>query len=141
MPALRRIITAINIAFLVFMVSCVTSSTTFREIDSSVNRADFSSAIKAIETSQAGRKPLYNERNAISLFLDLGLLEHYAGNHAASSRHLQNAERLIEEAYTKSITQGFLTFIVNDTMRDYPGEDFEDIYIIIITGVILKGQW
>jgi len=117
------------------VLSCATSTVSIRDIDTAVNQTDFPAAVRVIEISQAGKRPLYNERNAISLFLDIGLLEHYAGNYAASSRHLQNAERLIEEAYTKSITQGFATFIVNDNMRDYPGEDFEDIYINVFNAL------
>ena len=118
-----------------FVISCASSSNAFRGIDVAVSQTDFASAIAALERAQSGRRPLFNERNSISLFMDLGLLQHFAGNHAESSAALENAERLIQEAYTRSITQGFLTFIINDNMRDYPGEDFEDIYINVFNAL------
>jgi len=105
------------------------------DIDIAVSQADFSLAIDTLRRSQTGNRALYNEGNAISLFLDKGLLEHYAGNYMESSQDLQNAERLIEEAYTKSISQGFLSYITNDNTKDYPGEDFEDIYINVFNAL------
>ena len=130
------IINAFKISLLTFAVlSCATSSEAFRNIDYAVSQANFTTAIEAIIFAQGNRRPLYNQRNSISLFLDKGLLEHYAGNYAASSADLQNAERLIDEAHTKSITQGFLSFIVNDNTKDYPGEDFEDIYLNVFNAL------
>ncbi|MCL2411892.1 MAG: hypothetical protein FWC97_09655, partial [Treponema sp.] len=107
----------------------------FAEIDTAVGHEDFPQAVERIRRGQERRRPLYNERNAILLFLDKGLLEHYAGNWEASARYLLNAERLIAEAFTQSLTQGFLTWIVNDNARDYPGEDFEDIYLNVFNAL------
>jgi len=127
---------ALRIPLLTLIIlSCATSSGIFREVDSAVERGDYNWALEMIVTSQSGKKVLYNEKNAISLFLDKGILEHYAGNYAASAADLQNAERLIEEAYTKSITQNFMSYITNDNSKDYPGEDFEDIYLNVFNAL------
>jgi len=129
-------INALRISFIsLFILSCATSSGAFREIDFAVERSDFNYAIDMIIRAQSGNRVLYNEKNAISLFLDKGLLEHYAGNYSASSADLQNAERLIEEAYTKSISQNFLSYIINDNTREYPGEDFENIYLNVFNAL------
>ncbi|MDR2542269.1 MAG: hypothetical protein LBC80_02320 [Treponema sp.] len=116
-------------------VTCATRSHEFVEIDSAVQQENFTMAIEGIRRGQERRRSLYNERDAILLFLDKGLLEHYAGNWETSFADLQNAERLIEEAFTRSLTQGFLTYIINDNTREYPGEDFEDIYINIFNAL------
>ena len=89
----------------------------------------------ALRMAQDGRSPVYNERNAISLFLDKGLLEHYAGNYRSSSQDLQEAERLIEEAFTRSITAEVASYIINDNTKEYPGEDYEDIYINVFNAL------
>jgi len=128
-----RIIKASFLAFLV--LSCATSSKAFNEIDASVGSADFAAAVDKIVRGQQRRKPIYNEKNSISLFMDKGLLEHYAGDFKASSESLQNAERLIEEAYTRSISEGFFSYILNDNSKVYPGEDFEDIYINVFNSL------
>jgi len=116
-------------------LSCAASPKAFRNIDYAVSQSNYTEAIETIKSAQSGKKTLYNGRNAISLYMDKGLLEYYAGNYTESSSDLQNAERLIEEAYTKSITQGFLSYIVNDNTRDYPGEDFEDIYLNVFNAL------
>ena len=75
---------------------------------------------------------VYNAKNNIGYLMDLGFIEHYAGNYQESSKYLLEAERLIWEAYTKSISDGFKSFAtVNPYKVEYPGEDFENIYINI----------
>lgn len=57
------------------------------------------------------------------------MLAHYAGDGKEALAQLGNAERSIEEAYTKSITKTASTYLVNDNTQDYAGEDYEDIYL------------
>ena len=121
------------ITFLI--LSCATNRNAFREIDLAVEQANYSLAVEEIRNGQRRTRAIYNEKNAIQLFLDKGLLEHYAGNYAYSSEDLQNAERLIEEAYTKSISENFLSYIINDNVKEYPGEDFEDIYLNVFNAL------
>jgi hypothetical protein len=134
-----KIKTAVKISgafFIALMAfSCVTSETVLMEIDLAVSQADYTAAIDVIVRGQEGKNAIYSEENAVLLFLDKGLLEYYAGNYVNSSNDLQNAERLIEEAYTKSILENFSSYIINDNTKEYPGEDFEDIYINIFNAL------
>jgi len=133
---IKTTLQAINIILLSFTIlSCAMSSAAYKDIDHAINKDDFSEAISVIVKKQKGNNAMYSQKNAIMLFLDKGMLEHYAGNYAASSADLQNAERLIEEAYTKSISEGFLSYIINDNVKEYPGEDFENIYINIFNAL------
>ena len=116
-------------------LSCATKSAAFKEIDHAVKDGDFETAIETMETKQEARRPIYPERNSILFFLDRGILEFYAGNYERSSWFLQEAERQIAEAYTKSLTQGLMTYILNDNAREYPGEDFEDIYLNVFNAL------
>jgi hypothetical protein len=116
-------------------MSCATSVSAYREIDFAVEQNDFAAAVQAIIRGQEGSSVIYSEKNSIMLFLDKGLLEHYAENYAVSSGDLQNAERLIEEAYTRSISEGFFSYIINDNTKAYPGEDFENIYINVFNAL------
>jgi len=116
-------------------LSCASSPDAYNNIDHAVKNDDFEAAMEAIAAGQASRRPIYSNRNAIMLYLDKGLLEHYARNYANSSRDLQEAERLIEEAYTKSISANFASYIANDNTKDYPGEDFEDIYLNVFNAL------
>jgi uncharacterized protein len=133
---IKTTLQAINIILLSFTIlSCAMSSAAYKDIDHAIDKDDFSDAVGVIVKKQKGNNAMYSQKNAIMLFLDKGMLEHYAGNYAASSADLQNAERLIEEAYTKSISEGFLSYILNDNVKEYPGEDFENIYINIFNAL------
>jgi hypothetical protein len=116
-------------------LSCASSPDIYKNIDLAVKNDNFEAAIAVITARQESKSPIYSQKNAIMLFMDKGLLEHYARNYANSSRDLQEAERLIEEAYTTSITANFASYIANDNTKDYPGEDFEDIYLNVFNAL------
>ena len=117
------------------LLNCAGNPEFLKEIDRAVHRDEFETGIAAIKKGQAGRKSLYPENNAISMRLDLGLLEHYAGKYSDSSGNLQEAERLIEEAFTKSVSAGVASYIINDNTKAYPGEDYEDIYLNVFNAL------
>jgi hypothetical protein len=121
------------LAFLFF--SCASASSAYKRIDNAVYQNDFERGIAEIIIGQEKKRPIYPEKNAVSLFLDKGILEHYAGNYSSSSRDLENAERLIQEAFTKSITAGIASYIANDNTKEYPGEDYEDIYLNVFNAL------
>ncbi len=116
------------------VLSCATKDP-YKDVDMAVEQNDYELGIDAIIQAQESKKPLYSENNAISLFLDKGILEHYAGRYADSSQDLQDAERMIEEAYTKSISADVASYIANDNTKEYAGEDFEDIYINVFNAL------
>ena len=116
-------------------LSCVLGGNVYKDIDNAVYGNDFERGIAEIINGQRKNKKIYPEKNAILLFLDKGLLEHYAGNYRNSSLDLENAERLIQEGFTKSITAGIASYIANDNTKEYPGEDYEDIYLNVFNAL------
>jgi len=119
-----RIITLLCPA-LILLWSCA-SAGSFANIDNNLARNHYAVSIEQLEKN---KNTLYTSRDAVLYNLDKGILSHYAEQYAESSLLLQEAERAIEEAFTKSITQEISTYILNDNTRDYSGEDYEDIYI------------
>ena len=117
-------------------LACQTGPKSQKNMDYAVNEANFEEALLALERGQEeGGSSAYAASNAISLHLDRGMLGHYAKNYASSSNDLQNAELLIEDAYTKSVTERFFSYIINDNTKQYPGEDFEDIYLNVFNAL------
>jgi len=115
------------IALSVFMVVSCATTQHFAQVDDSVNRERYSDSIDILESL---KPKIYNSsRDAVLYYLDKGILSHYAGKYEESSELFQNGERAIEEAFTKSITQAAGSFVVNDNVLEYAGEDYEDIYI------------
>ncbi|MFP3091142.1 hypothetical protein LQZ21_12535 [Treponema sp. TIM-1] len=105
-----------------FIASC--ASNPYTKIDNAVAREDFAAGI---ETLEADKKDIYKS-DLILYYLDKGMLAHYARDFEESSRLLEEGERAIEAAFTKSLTQGIASYLVNDQVRTYDGEDYEDIY-------------
>ncbi len=104
--------------------SCI-STRDFSQIDSNVYTGNFSEAYENIEEK---KDSLYPKTDQVLYSLDSGMISHFNGNYTQSNESLSHAEKLIEEYYAISITQTINSFLLNDNVADYAGEDFEDIY-------------
>ncbi|MDR1468769.1 MAG: hypothetical protein LBT00_05700 [Spirochaetaceae bacterium] len=134
-PASRFALWLAGALVLLFLASCATRSDAYQSVDSHVEAGAYAEGAAAIAQAQESHKPLYPAKNAVMLFLDKGMLDHYAENYEASATGLEEAERLITEAYTKSVTQEIGTFVLNDNTREYAGEDYEDIYLNVFNAL------
>jgi hypothetical protein len=114
------------VLFLVVSLFLSCASAPFARVDGKLGDGDYSGSVALLEKE---KRSLYKSRDTILYYLDKGILAHYAGLYKDSSDLLESGERAIEAAFTKSITQEIGTYLVNDTTRDYDGEDYEDIYI------------
>jgi hypothetical protein len=122
------------------LFSCATKSDVYAEIDQAVGATTYGEALVALEKGQAAKKPIYPEKNSVLLYLDKGALEHYAERYQESAADLEEAERLIEEAFTKSVTAELGSYFANDNTKDYAGEDYEDIYTNIFSALNYYNQ-
>ncbi|MCF7918790.1 MAG: hypothetical protein K9N06_02620 [Candidatus Cloacimonetes bacterium] len=105
-----------------------TNKTFFSDTTEMAFNGDFGTAITATENA---KDIVYKLKDRVMYFLDLGMLLHYQGEYERSNAMLEQAERAIEELYTKSISKAALSLLLNDNALDYAGEDYEDIYINI----------
>jgi len=110
--------------------SCAGGS--FAVIDNELEHSSYADIVKLLEKN---KKILYKNEDKILYYLDKGMLQHYAQQYSESSKLLQEGERAIEEAFTKSVTQEISTYLLNDNVRDYGGEDYEDIYINVFNAL------
>jgi hypothetical protein len=106
--------------------SMKTNTSHFEGIDDVLAQADYATALQRVE---AAKDKGYTAKERVLYFLDAGMLNFYAGNHAKSNEYLEKAERAIEENYTKSISKGAASFLLNDNALEYAGEDYENIYL------------
>jgi hypothetical protein len=112
--------------FLVASLFFSCASNPFYRVDGRLQEGDYTGSVTLLEKE---KRALYTGRDTVLYYLDKGILAHYAGLYGDSSDLFESGERAIEAAFTKSITQEIGTYLVNDTTRDYDGEDYEDIYI------------
>ncbi len=115
----------------IILSSCVTMTRDerFSDIDTHVQRGEYGAAIRLVENDERGR--LYGDRERVLYHLDRGMLHHFNGDFAESTRHLTEAEHLIEDLFTRSIADAASALLLNDTMVEYSGEEYEDVYLNI----------
>ena len=115
-------------------LSCAGSPHLYQDIDDEVRSASYIKALSSMEKRDV-KSSIYNNKNVILYYLDRGIIEHYAGLWHESSKNLEEAERLIEAAFTRSIGQEISSYIINDNAKDYSGEDYEDLYINVFNAL------
>lgn len=108
------------------LCSCATMADyDFSSINSSVARNDFEAVHAELEKNDSG---LYTKHDIVLQSIDAGLVSHYAGTFEQSNKELTLAEQKIDEYYATSISQSISSFLINDTLKDYSGETYENIY-------------
>lgn len=114
-------------ALSLFLAGCASTEALQREVDANIARGNYKQAVEQIREN----RKLYGEKNSVLYNLDIGLLYHYLGEPDSSNKFLLEAEKEIDELYTKSISQEVLSFVINDNILPYEGEDFEKVMVNI----------
>lgn len=132
-----RNILFLSVLMLIVFSSCATATVDYYDPGEKIEQGDLSDKIAMIENEKnTNSRSLYNHKNEISFLLDRGMLNHYGKNYAASSADLREAERLIEEAFTRSVSENFKAFTLQNPYKsEYAGEDFENVYINIFNAL------
>ena len=121
-----------------FLVSCATTrNNAFVQADSAVAARQYQAAAKSLEAK--GNQSNYSDRDQVLKQLDTAMLYHLDDQAAASTSRFDAAERLIEDNYTKSLTNAAASFVVNDYLLDYPGEAYEDLYLNVFKALDYLG--
>lgn len=81
--------------------------------------------------SELEQQNVYQEKDLVLLNLEQGTANHFAGNYQQSSQYFTAAENRIDALFSKSVSRAMQSFLVNDNILEYDGEDFEDIYLNI----------
>lgn len=112
------------------LVGCATTLT-LRELNTYTLKNEFALAAAQVEKHQTG----YGEKDALLYALDRGMFLHLAGDYIESNKALANAKQTAKDLFTKSVTAHLSTFLVNDLMIPYYGEDFERALIHLFSAI------
>jgi hypothetical protein len=142
--AMRLICRALGVlAVLAVVGGCASMSTQKGHlvgIEPKLQGHDFAGALTQIQNAKASG---YKEKDKILYYLDAGMLCHYNARWGESNELLTQAERAIEEAYTRSIRGAAASMMLNDNALEYPGEDYEDVYLNVFKAInfLRQGQF
>ena len=117
------------LALMLWLISCssmLTSVEQYNLVDKIVAQENYTQAVSAFEKS---KKQYFSEKDRVLYWIDLALLNHYAQDDSNAIMNFHLADNAIEELYTKSISKGISSMLLNDNALDYSGEDYENLYI------------
>lgn len=90
--------------------------------------------VAAAQMDEAKEK-VYGEKDRVMFWLNLGAIQHYAGDFEGSNQHLVKAEEAIQELWTKSISSEAGKVMLGESFHAYAGEDFEKVLIYLFTSL------
>ena len=123
---MKKIFIIFQLVLVFSICSCVSTSSFHAQFLNEAKNGNYEFAYYTIEETP---KNFYSNYDEVLKMLDLGVLAHYSGDVEKSIEYLNQAENLIYENYTKSISQNINSYILNDNFIDYAGEEYEDIYV------------
>ena len=124
-PCYRLKLTSLLCIPLLFFGGCASPPDLQRDLDQLVAANQYEQASLLIEQN----KDHYAAKNAVLYYADLGIMMHYGGMYRESIDYLLRAEQILEDLYTRSISRQAATFVINDTLSPYRGEDFESVML------------
>ncbi len=77
----------------------------------------------------------YGKNGKLNFLLDSAMINLQCGNYDESNGYFHQADELAEDLWTKSLTKEAASFITNDYMLPYRGEDFERALINLFSAV------
>ncbi|HBX66192.1 MAG TPA: hypothetical protein DEG32_08535 [Balneolaceae bacterium] len=99
------------------------------DLRTSYASGDFNSTAELIK--KLDQKDVYQSKDQVLLYLERGMVNHFASNYQESSQYFTEAEQEMDALFTKSVSRAVKSFVVNDNTLAYDGEDYEDIYLNI----------
>lgn len=112
--------------FSFFSMQCSSVPTNIQpQINGLVVAGKFRAAMETIADNQDA----YGKNNRLLYDMDYGLILQFAGEYEKSIEYFNRAKRAYDELLTVSLSQEVSTWLVNDYLAPYRGEDFERVMI------------
>lgn len=112
----------VQLALLVIISACASGhQETSAKLRKLVQERNFNEAIEYLKVSSLVK----DEKSKLLYYVEMGLLEHYRGDYAASTVNLSWAKQLLDELYTTRLSGKVSSFVSNDNADLYYGEKYE----------------
>ncbi|MCD4651135.1 MAG: hypothetical protein K8S56_05025 [Candidatus Cloacimonetes bacterium] len=133
---MKQFIRVLSIALLlIVLLSCSATKTQKSHLETADNQIKQGNFAGAANTVEAVKDKNYTKKDRVLYWLDMGMLYHYAHEYQRSNEYLSQAEKGIEELYSKSVSRAVASMLLNDNVMEYSGEDYEDIYLNIFKAI------
>lgn len=108
-----------------FLGGCAAPFEAFEECGRAARERDYPALVARLERSSlAGR-----ERDRLLFLMEQGMLHHLAGDWVRSNAVLEEADRLADTLFTRSLSAAGASLLAGDAVIPYAGEDYELAYL------------
>jgi len=97
-----------------------------------VENALLAGNVDGARSALASGEKEYGKKSRLLYLFDKTSLSHYASDWETSNQALEEANTLIDELYTTSISSEAASFLVNDMSLPYVGENFERVMLHVL---------
>ncbi|SMF82595.1 COG3014 family protein [Pseudobacteriovorax antillogorgiicola] len=114
--------------FLVLMLAitqCSSYTDDTKEIRQDFRTGRYQKALEGLEKSSVKN----SSRNRLLYLLEKASILEKLGEHRESRALLIEADKVVDELYTVSVSKEAATYLFNESAQDYPGEDYEKVAI------------
>ncbi|MFA7073693.1 MAG: hypothetical protein WC234_00725 [Endomicrobiaceae bacterium] len=120
------------------IASCASVQKYYNRLESFMLQDDHDSA----ETLATASKEAYGGKNELLYYLDVGMLNHLSQQYKESNSAFEEAKRIYDINYTKSISAGLFSLFSNDNMVPYYGKPYEMAYTNVFCALnyIMQGM-
>ena len=116
---------------LMMFSGCMSSLSHYARIEASLRNGDPEQADQLL----ALQEEAYGTTNRLLYLMDRGMTLHLAGHYVESNQVLEEADRLIEDLYTRRLRNEAMSFLLNDTTRPFRGDPYEQVMVNVIKRV------
>lgn len=119
--------------------SCAHPIRHYARLDQCLLQEDYNSALTLIKKNRKA----YARPNAALYYLEQGIVAHYASDYEESNQCLAQAESIMDELYTRSLSKEAASFVISDNTIPYKGEDFENALanLFMALNYVKLGLW
>lgn len=117
-------------AVLLSLISCGSTKMTTSQYLSYLDSENYAPCISYLEAKNKKSNPDIVRDN-----FDLAMMRHFQKDYDSSLQILNVTDRLMDDAVTESISQGFAAFFVNENAKEYTASPYEYVYINIFNAL------
>lgn len=111
----------------------------YANLDRLLKAGDCTGSTEMLKTRQQD----YGSKAQLLYSLDCAMINYQCGDLAKASADFNEADEMAQLLWTKSLSAGAASFLTNDLIMEYPGEDFERALINLFTAFtyIRQGEY
>jgi len=98
-----------------------------KQVQLKFQSGDYEQASNIVDSLR--QNDIYQRKDRVLYALDKGTISYFRSDYQNSVRLFQDAERYIDQLFTKDAQRGVSAFFTNDTQLAYNGEVYEGIYL------------